>query len=266
MDFLKRELAPLVGRGWEEIDAEATRVLQNTLVARRLVDVSGPHGFDFSAVNLGHVAVAENHVQDGVRFGVRQVLPLVELRVPFDIGVWALDDLERGAKGIDLGPVVQAALRLASFEDRAIFRGFAGAQIAGMEQASALPALPLGSDMNSVLDALTSARLALRDAGVSGPYAAVLSAAPYRVLASSGGAGVSPLQRAEELLGGPVHESNSVNGGLVVSTRGGDFELTLGQDAAVGYEWHDKGTVRLFLTESFTFRVLTPEAIVKLTP
>jgi uncharacterized linocin/CFP29 family protein len=52
----------------------------------------------------------------------------------------------------------------------------------------------------------------------------------------------------------------------VLSLRGGDYELTVGQDLSVGYAYHDKHEVELYLTESFTFRVLEPAAAVRLEP
>ena len=42
----------------------------------------------------------------------------------------------------------------------------------------------------------------------------------------------------------------------------GDFELTLGQDVSVGFEQQEGQKVRLFMTESFTFRVIEPQAVV----
>jgi uncharacterized linocin/CFP29 family protein len=51
-------------------------------------------------------------------------------------------------------------------------------------------------------------------------------------------------------------------GGLLVSTRGGDYELTVGQDLSIGYASHDRTDVELYLTESFTFRVLEEKAAV----
>jgi len=50
----------------------------------------------------------------------------------------------------------------------------------------------------------------------------------------------------------------------VLSRRGGDFELTVGQDLAIGYKQHDAKDVDLYYTESFTFRVLEPAAAVEL--
>jgi uncharacterized linocin/CFP29 family protein len=49
-------------------------------------------------------------------------------------------------------------------------------------------------------------------------------------------------------------------------SRGGDFELNIGQDTSVGYLSHTDSVVRLYLQETFTFRVLTGEASVVLSP
>uniref|UniRef100_UPI00272E2810 encapsulin n=1 Tax=Geoalkalibacter sp. TaxID=3041440 RepID=UPI00272E2810 len=62
--------------------------------------------------------------------------------------------------------------------------------------------------------------------------------------------------------GGAVTYSNAVQGALLAASRGGDLELTLGQDFAIGYHHHTAEEIHLFMTESFTFRVITPEALV----
>ena len=46
MDLLKRQLAPISDAAWEQIDTEARRVLKLNLAGRRVVDFSGPHGWD----------------------------------------------------------------------------------------------------------------------------------------------------------------------------------------------------------------------------
>jgi uncharacterized linocin/CFP29 family protein len=56
-----------------------------------------------------------------------------------------------------------------------------------------------------------------------------------------------------------------VNGAVVLSVRGGDFLFESGQDLSVGYDSHDADAVRLYLEESFSFRVATAEAAVALT-
>jgi uncharacterized linocin/CFP29 family protein len=53
-------------------------------------------------------------------------------------------------------------------------------------------------------------------------------------------------------------------GGFVLTARGGDFELAIGQDISIGYLSHSKSTVQLYLQEAFTFRLLTTEAAVVL--
>jgi len=57
-----------------------------------------------------------------------------------------------------------------------------------------------------------------------------------------------------------------VHGAIVLSIRGGDVKLECGQDLAIGYESHDGDAVRLYLEESFSFHVATPEAAVALKP
>jgi uncharacterized linocin/CFP29 family protein len=49
---------------------------------------------------------------------------------------------------------------------------------------------------------------------------------------------------------------------MLVSARGGDYELTIGQDFSVGYQSHSSTEVNFYITESFAFRVITPESIV----
>jgi uncharacterized linocin/CFP29 family protein len=48
--------------------------------------------------------------------------------------------------------------------------------------------------------------------------------------------------------------------------RGGDFLFDSGEDISIGYERHDTQTVDLYLTESFSFRIATPEGAVALAP
>jgi uncharacterized linocin/CFP29 family protein len=238
-------------------------VLKQNLSARWVVDFTGPRGFDFSAVNLGHLAPKDETTTEGVRYGIRQVLPLVEVRMPFELDIWNLDDLARGAAAIDAEPVVQAAAKLAQFEERAIYKGFEPGKIVGLGQATSQTSIVLGDDPSAYPDAVTRAVLALNDAGVGGPYALVLGPRPFRLL--SGDVSTYPLrQRIAKLIDGPVLHSPVLDGGFLISLRGGDFELTVGQDASIGYGHHDSKKVSLYLTESFTFRVIGPEAVVEL--
>jgi len=262
MDFLKRELAPLTDLAWSYIEEEAVRALSSNLSDRRVVDVTEPKGFDFSAVNLGYLEPS-HLVEDGVHYGVRRVLPLVELRVPIELDVWTLDNLARGAANVDTESVTRAALKLAAFEERAVYAGFAPAGIQGLDQSLSNEVASLGLEVAGFSDVIAKAVLVLNDRGVQGPFAVVLGSKPFRLLHSYQSSD-PPREQIAKVLGGPILHSAVLQGGFVLSLRGGDFELVLGQDASLGYDWHDRGKVHLYLTESFTFQVLGPEAVVPL--
>jgi uncharacterized linocin/CFP29 family protein len=85
MNHLHRELAPISDAGWQEIEQEARVMLTTALAGRKLVDVHGPLGWEASAVNLGRATTLRGNLAKGVGLKVRQVRPLVELRVPFGV-------------------------------------------------------------------------------------------------------------------------------------------------------------------------------------
>jgi uncharacterized linocin/CFP29 family protein len=131
-DMLRREMAPIADEAWKEIELQSSRLLKGNLCGRKLVDFRGPHGWQFAAVNLGRLDVDSTRAVDGVGWGMHEVLPLVEIRVPFSLRIWDLDDVERGAKNPDLRALTEAARKAAIFEERALFHGFSGAGIRGM--------------------------------------------------------------------------------------------------------------------------------------
>ncbi len=263
MDIFKRGLAPVVDEAWAEIEKEAARALRANLSARYVTDVRGPFGLDHAAVNTGRLDIPAAQDAPNVEYGVRRVLPLVELRARFELDVWPLDDAARGARDLDLAAVSDAAERVARFEERAVYLGFPAGGIEGLAQRSDHEPVPLGSDAAQFADAVARGMLTLQEAGVDGPYAVVLGSTPFRLLHATTTV-YPPLKQIETLTGGAVRHSPVLEGGFLVSTRGGDFELTIGQDVALGYETHDSRRVRLYLTESFTFRVLEPSAVLPL--
>jgi len=263
MDLLKRELAPVIPEAWKQIDAEARRVLELHLAGRKVVDFSGPHGWKCAAVNTGRLALIDRGLVPDVPSAVRQVQPLVEIRTPFKLPVLELDYAGRGANDLDLDPVIDAAKRVARAEDSAIFHGWKPAQITGIIEAS--PHAPL--KVRSKLEwprVIAQAKEVLRTAGATGPYALALGAASYDELSVETEDGY-PLRRRIEgaLIEGPLVWAPALRGGAVLlSTRGGDFELTVGQDLSIGYTSHDRDNVELYVTESFTFRVLEEKAAI----
>jgi uncharacterized linocin/CFP29 family protein len=265
MNFLKREHAPITDEVWSEIDRAAKRALETRLKGRRIIDVDGPHGWDLSSVGLGRLSLSATELVEGVETGIRRSLSLVESRARCELDLWELDNISRNAKDVDFGPLEDAVRRAARFEDQAIFHGFAEADISGLMEASPHDPIELEGEINGFLNALSEARLVLQRSSIEGPYALVLGADLYRFVASVS-EGYPLSRRVSSLVGGPVLESELVSDGLLASLRGGDFEMILGQDFSVGYETHDSRSLRLFVTESFTFRIIEPAAVARLVP
>jgi uncharacterized linocin/CFP29 family protein len=263
MDMLKRELAPIVPAAWEEIDTEAKRVLELNLGARKLVDFDGPHGWDLAAVNKGRLRILESE-RRGVFRGVREVLPLAELRVPVRLDIMELDRVGRGAKDPELDPLVEAAEAIALVEDEAVFVGDQELGIVGIEQATPHQPLKLGADPADYPQTVVEAVQTLRDAGINGPYGLAVGNQTDAEIARAAEDGYPVSRKISRIIEGPVVRSPALKGAVLLSVRGGDFELTSGADFAVGYAHHDADRVELYLAESFTFRVLDPGAAVLL--
>jgi uncharacterized linocin/CFP29 family protein len=100
--------------------------------------------------------------------------------------------------------------------------------------------------------------------GIGGPYAVALSTEVYNELFSATHDGYPIVRQVEQFIEGPIVKASCLKGGVVLSVRGGDYQLVVGQDHSIGYSHHDQGIVSLFLTESFTFRVIEPAAAVEL--
>jgi len=263
MNHLFRELAPISEIGWQEIEKEAQRTLKTTLAARKLVDFVGPLGWQSSAVSIGRIKAADPPVRTSVETRLREVLPLVELRVPFELQRAELNALDRGAKDFDNDPIIKAAREIAIAEDRAVFHGYPAAGIHGIcEHAGA--SVQISGAAHDYPSLVTNALNRLRDAGVGGPFAIALSERCYAELTEATEAGYPVLQHVRRLIDGPLVWAPGLDGAVVLSTRGEDFELTVGQDFSIGYLDHNAERVRLYIEESFTFWLLSPQAAVPL--
>jgi uncharacterized linocin/CFP29 family protein len=241
VNHLLRELAPVSGEAWGAIDEEASRTLRHFLAARKVVDFSGPHGWSHSAETLGRVDPLGTAPAAGVDAAIRHMQPLAELRTPFELSRRELEAIDRGSRDYDLQVVIDAARQAASAEDAAVFHGYDAAGIAGISDST--PHAPI----------------------IGGPFAIALGPRCYTgVIETTEHGGYPVLEHIRLILGGPVVWAPAVDGAIVVSLRGGDFQLTCGQDFSIGYVDHDADTVRFYLEESMTFRSLSPEAGVAL--
>jgi uncharacterized linocin/CFP29 family protein len=263
MNNLHRKLAPISEKAWEQIEQEASRTLKRHLAARRVVDVLGPKGVEFSAVGTGHLRQIETP-GDGIQAAQHEVKALVELRVPFNLSRQSLDAVERGANDPDLQPLKDAARKLALAEDRAVFEGYAAAGIQGIYQGTSNALMTLPADVDHYPAVLAKAVSQLRDVGVNGPYTLLLGEKAYTAVSGTTDEGYPVLRDIQHLVDGEIVWAPALTGGVLLSTRGGDFELHLGQDISIGYLSHTDTEVRLYLQETFTFLQLTSEAAVVL--
>jgi len=261
MDILKRSLAPITDEAWAEIDDRAKEVLSTFLSARRIVDVDGPKGLDYAGVPLGHLDVADNQSSDEVRYGVQMIQPLIETRMTFELNIWELDNIIRGAKDIDLDEMEKAAQKAALFEENAIYHGFGPGNIKGLKECTSYDPLDFEADPHQLMEAVSIGLTEFAKASVGGPYALVVSPDLWKYI-SSQIKGYPLSKQLEKLLGGKIILGSLTEDNFLVSIRGGDLKLVLGQDFSIGYISHSDKTVRLYFTESFTFRVIDPAAVI----
>ena len=265
---LLRDKAPITDATWSLLDEEARERLSPALAARKLVDFTGPKGWEYSATNLGRTEPLANAPEQGIGALKRRVLPLTELRAGFAIKRTELEDADRGAEDVDLDPLAEAALRIARAENAAVFHGWSEAGITGVAQACSHESISLDEDFDAYPRHVAEAVETLLKAGVAGPYGLALGPDGYTGVIQTTEHGGFPLfdHLKRILAGGPIVYSPGVQGAVVVSQRGGDFLFESGQDFSIGYQGHDEDVVHFYIEESFSFRVASPEAACALVP
>jgi uncharacterized linocin/CFP29 family protein len=202
---------------------------------------------------------------EGVRAAQRRVLPLVELRAEFSVSREELDDADRGAGDIELPELDEAVRQLARAENVSVFHGYPAAGILGITERISHPPIVIEEDMEQYPKVVARATDVLRQAGIGGPYGLAIGPEIYTgIVETTEHGGHLLLDHLRQILGGPLVWAPGVQGGIVLSLRGGDFVLDSGQDLSVGYLSHDAQTVRLYVEESFSFRVREPDAAVTL--
>ncbi|MFQ6144147.1 family 1 encapsulin nanocompartment shell protein [Streptomyces seoulensis] len=257
------ELAPITAPAWAQIEDEARRTFRRNVGGRRAVDVTGPDGPALAAVGTGHLTGVEAPAQ-GVTARLREVRPLVELTIPFRVTRDAVDDVERGAQDSDWQPVKDAVRTMAFAEDRTVFEGYPAAGVHGLRERTSHPVVTLPDEPRAYPDAVSRALTTLRLAGVEGPYALLLGADTYTAVSETSDHGYPVAARLGRLLDAPPVWAPALDGAFLLSTRGGNFELRLGEDLAIGYSAHDAAGIDLYFRQTLTFLVYTDEAVVAL--
>jgi len=262
-EWLRRNAAPLSEKVWKAIDEAAVSIAKQTLVARRIADLDGPRGWNHVATQLGTFRPASVMKADpSVRFSVPDVMLLTEIRCDFKLSWSVIDIFERVGPPLDPDPIEDAARKTATAEDRLVFYG--GSHRPGLLTSDSTPRVAL-SDWTkpgrAVTDLLTAVEK-LDEIGIKGPYEAVLSPQHYYAyLKTTSEGGSYPAAKQLEVVIKHVYSSPVIDGAVLVSTRGGDFMITVGGDFRVGYRSHNEDYVHLFCAETIAAQLLTPQAL-----
>ena len=260
MDFFKQELAPIAVEAWEEINDTAQKAIETTLSARKVLHVVGPLGLATPAIATGTLDVIDEDENGGVSAGLYNVDRLLESRITFSLSRWELDNVLRGKKDIDLDALEEAAEKLALYEENTIYNGNKKAKIKGLVDLAAHK-LSMTNDANENLQAIAEGLLKLQDAYTYKPYMLVVGDELFKMFHQVY-QGKLLIDAIESLIDGKVIHSKVLKGALLLPYNHEDLEITIGQDYTVGYQTHDNEKVNLFITNSYTFRVLDENLIV----
>ena len=98
----------------------------------------------------------------------------------------------------------------------------------------------LGEDPRLPARSVARAVERLLDSGIAGPYGLALGPRPVPAGDRDRRARRIPACSAPPgILDGPIVWAPGINGGILVSLRGGDFVFDCGQDISIGYDSHD---------------------------
>jgi uncharacterized linocin/CFP29 family protein len=261
IDYLRRHTAPLSERVWKALDDAVVQSARHVLAGRRLATFDGPRGWEHTATRLGSMTPCRSAEGQAV-VCVPDVVLMLEVRVDFSLPWAAVENFERGAPVLDTGPAETAARELALAEDRIVFYGDpAGAGFLTARKSPRVSAHDW-TRPGQVLADLVKAVETLDAAGIPGPYEAVLPPARYYAyLQAADDSGYPTARQLRDVLAA-VHRSPVVReAGALLSTRGGDFVISVGGDLATGYRLHDRDAIHLFCVETLAPQTVTPEAV-----
>ncbi|MFW5872471.1 MAG: family 1 encapsulin nanocompartment shell protein [bacterium] len=259
MDILKKSLAPITKEAWEAIEEQTRDVFKTNLTARKIVDIDGPKGIDYGAVSTGKLIIPESQ-PNNLSYGINQVQPLIETRNLFSLNIWELDNASRGAVDINLDNLIEAAKKMAEFEEKVIYYGLKEAGIHGIVNSSE-NTIKKPQDLEDLPRIIAEALDIFKINGIEGPFSLIINPKDWNDFFDSS-RGYPLNQRVGEMISGQFILAPYVSDMLLVSKRGGDMRMTIGQDLSIGYNSHDTKNVELFLTESFTFQVYEPNSFI----
>ena len=149
-------------------------------------------------------------------------------------------------------------------ENTAVFHGWSDAGIDGIARVSPHDAIPCGDEIERYPSFVARAVETLLRNGVGGPYALALGREEYtRVIESAERGGVLLFDHLRKILGGPIVWAPGVDGGVVVSASAAATSCsTPARTSRSATRPTTPRACTLYLEESFSFRVASPEAAV----
>lgn len=265
LDYLRRSYAPLSDLVWKALDEAVVQSARHAMTARRIATFDGPHGFEHLGARIGTMrpcAMPETKAA----VCVPDVVILAELRADFSLPWSAIEVFDRGAPALDTSAAEAAAREVSLAEDVLLFYGEPTGT--GFLASRRSPRVSAGnwSERGRLLADVLKAVEMLDNAGIPGPYEAVLRPEHYYAYLRAVDDGGYPASRHLERVLRAVHRSAVIREvGAVFATRGGDFVVTVGGDLAVGYRQHDRDAINLACIETVAAQTLTPEAVCLLT-
>ena len=265
MNHLHRDLAPIADAGWAAIEEEIKPRLETYLAARKLVDFEGPRGWTHSATASGRTTSIAGPSPTSPAHNARSCRSS-SCGPTSSSGAAEVDDAERGADRPRPSRPRRGGPAHRPGREHGRVPRLRGGAIKGITESTSHDAgSRLSADAEHYPTAVAEAVDVLRGAGIGGPYGLALSPGIYtEIVHTAEHGGHLLLDHLRQILGGPLVWAPGVEGGIVLSLRGGDFVFESGQDISIGYTSHDAETVALYLEESFSFRVLEPDAAVAL--
>ena len=168
MNNLHRELAPISDAAWAQIEEETTRTLKRYLAGRRVVDVEGPAASAFPRSGPAILRPSRRQARACLRDSARSS-PWSRSGSP-STSIASKSTTSSVARMTRTGSRRRTPRRESpTAEDRAIFEGYAAAQIEGIRQGTSNPIMTLPADVRQYPDAIAQALSQLRLVGVNGP-------------------------------------------------------------------------------------------------
>ncbi len=259
MDILKQDLAPISQKAWDEINAEAKNMFSILCTSRKFVNVSAPKGWDFAAVSSGKLIMPEKNKN----YGYFDIQPLIELRIPFKLNKFELDNITRGLEDVDLENMEKAAKELAKFEDMAIFNGFEKTGLPGLKKTCEHDPVAISENIENIAESVSEGISILNDHFVQGPFHLVVNKKNWNKIQTIRH-GYPLAKHLKDILGGNIIKNMNNESNYLVSASDNNLLLTVGQDISIGYEHYNEQDVSFYFTETFAFQINDPAAFIEI--